>query len=157
YNRRYLDETIGRELPRARRHGHSIGLVMMDLDHFKLLNDTHGHNAGDHVLAQLGELLRAMTRGGDIACRMGGEEFAVVLPGARLEVARNRAERIRQALEDLTLEYEGVPLGRVTLSAGVAALQPHQQNWSQVMQNADRALYAAKQAGRNRVIQSEDL
>lgn len=156
YNRRYLEETIGRELPRARRHGEPIGLILMDLDHFKDLNDTQGHNAGDHVLAQVGELLRKMTRGSDIACRLGGEEFAVVLPGARVDVARKRAENIRKALEELPLQFEGRPLGPVTLSAGVAALQPHQQGWSQVMQNADRALYAAKQAGRNRVLHSED-
>lgn len=156
YNRRYLEETIGRELPRARREGHTIGLVLMDLDHFKELNDTHGHNAGDYVLAKLGELLREMTRGGDIACRLGGEEFAVVLPGAGLDVARKRAEQIRQALEALPLEFEGKPIGRVTLSAGVAALQPHQSDWVQVMENADRALYAAKQAGRNRVLHAED-
>lgn len=155
FNRRYLEETINREVPRARRTGHSIGLILVDLDHFKRLNDTHGHNAGDHVLARMGELLLDMTRGSDIACRLGGEEFAVVLPGATLEVARKRAEQIRHALEALTLDFEGKPLGEITLSAGVAALQPHQQSWAQVMRNADAALYAAKQAGRNRV-QSED-
>lgn len=156
YNRRYLEETIGRELPRARRQGHPVGLILVDLDHFKQLNDTHGHNAGDHVLSEMGALLREMTRGSDIACRLGGEEFAVVLPGAGIEVARKRAEHLRQALEVLTLEFDGKPLGSVTLSAGVAALQPHQQNWAQVMRNADAALYAAKQAGRNRVLVSED-
>jgi diguanylate cyclase (GGDEF)-like protein len=156
YNRRYLDETIGRELPRARRQGHPIGLILVDLDHFKRLNDTHGHNAGDFVLARVGELLREMTRGGDIACRLGGEEFALVLPGASIEIARKRAERVRQELEALSLEFEGKPLGPITLSAGVAALQPHQQSWAQVMRNADAALYGAKQAGRNRVLHAQD-
>ena len=156
YNRRYLEETIGRELPRARRQGHTIGLILVDLDHFKRLNDTHGHNAGDHVLAEMGELLREMTRGSDIACRLGGEEFAVVLPGAGIEVARKRAEQLRHALEELELQFDGKPLGPITLSAGVAALHPHQQNWAQVMRNADAALYAAKQAGRNKVLVSED-
>lgn len=156
FNRRYLDETIGRELPRARRQGHTIGLILVDLDHFKRLNDTRGHDAGDYVLAQVGELLRSFTRGSDIACRLGGEEFAVVLPGATIDVARKRAEQIRQALEALTLEFDGKPLGPVTLSAGVAALQPHQQSWAQVMRNADAALYGAKQSGRNRVLHAED-
>jgi diguanylate cyclase (GGDEF)-like protein len=157
YNRRYLDETISRELPRARRQGHTIGLILVDIDHFKRLNDTHGHDAGDYVLSQMGELMRAMTRGSDIACRLGGEEFAVVLPGAAIDVASKRAEQLRHALEALNLDFEGKWLGRITLSAGVAALQPHQQNWAQVMRNADAALYAAKQAGRNRVMHSEDL
>lgn len=156
YNRRYLDETISRELPRARRHGASIGLILVDLDHFKRLNDTHGHDAGDYVLSQMGELLRGKTRGSDIACRLGGEEFAVVLPGAAMEAARKRAEEIRQALAALSLEFEGKPLGPVTLSAGVAALQPHQSSWAQVMRNADAALYAAKQAGRDRVMHAQD-
>ena len=156
FNRRYLEETVNRELPRARRQGHCVGVILIDLDHFKRLNDTHGHNAGDYVLAQVGELLLGMTRGSDIPCRLGGEEFALVLPGATLEVARKRAEHIRHALETLTLEFEGKPLGPITLSAGVAAMQPHQQSWAQVMRNADAALYAAKQAGRNRVAQSED-
>jgi diguanylate cyclase (GGDEF)-like protein len=156
YNRRYLEETIARELPRARRHGESIGAIVMDLDHFKRLNDTHGHDAGDYVLARVGEMLRHSTRGSDIACRLGGEEFAIVLPGASVEVARRRAEQMRQSLEALDLAFEGKPLGRLTLSAGVAALQPHQPDWPQVMQRADRALYAAKQAGRNRVLQADD-
>jgi diguanylate cyclase (GGDEF)-like protein len=156
FNRRYLEETVSRELPRARREGHSIGVILVDLDHFKRLNDTHGHNAGDHVLARMGELLRNMTRGSDIACRLGGEEFAVVLPGAGIDVARKRAEQLREAVEALALEFEGKPLGPITMSAGVAALQPHQQNWTQVMRNADAALYAAKQAGRNRVLHSQD-
>jgi diguanylate cyclase (GGDEF) domain len=156
FNRRYLEETVSRELPRARRQGNPIGVILVDLDHFKQLNDTYGHNAGDHVLAQVGELLLGMTRGSDIPCRLGGEEFAVVLPGATLEVARKRAEEIRHALETMPLDFEGRSIGPVTLSAGVAALQPHQQSWAQVMRNADAALYAAKQAGRNRVLQSED-
>jgi diguanylate cyclase (GGDEF)-like protein len=156
YNRRYLDETISRELPRARRNGHTVGLVIVDLDHFKKLNDTHGHNAGDHVLAQVGELLRNMSRGSDIACRLGGEEFAIVMPGAGIDVARKRAEQLRAALAALSMEFEGKPLGPVTLSAGVAALQPHQHDWAQALRSADAALYAAKQAGRNRVQASED-
>jgi diguanylate cyclase len=152
YNRRYLEETMGRELPRARRLGESIGLIVLDIDHFKVLNDTYGHDAGDFVLERTGELLRAATRDSDIACRFGGEEFAVILPGASLLVARNRAEAIRASLEAMQLEFAGAPIGSFTVSAGVAAMPPHAQDWMQVLHQADRALYIAKQAGRNRVM-----
>jgi diguanylate cyclase (GGDEF)-like protein len=152
YNRRYLDETMARELPRARRLGESTGVILIDLDEFKRLNDTFGHDAGDNVLERVGDLLRSATRNSDIACRFGGEEFAVILPNATLQVARNRAEAIRSALEALKLDFGGRSLGSLTLSAGVASLPPHGQSWSDVLQQADRALYVAKQAGRNRVI-----
>jgi diguanylate cyclase (GGDEF)-like protein len=156
YNRRYLEETMGRELPRARRLGASVGVIVIDIDHFKRLNDTYGHDAGDFVLERTGELLRAATRGSDIACRFGGEEFAVILPGATLLVARNRAEAIRAALESLVIEFEGHSLGPLTVSAGVASMPPHGQDWAYTMQQADRALYTAKQAGRNRVVAAVD-
>jgi len=152
WNRRYLDETMGRELPRARRTNTAIGAIIVDLDHFKLLNDTFGHDAGDFVLVQLAELLRHATRGSDIACRFGGEEFGVILPGASLEATRNKAEAIRAAFASMNLDFEGTPLGPLTLSAGVAALPPGMQDWAQVMRLADKALYTAKQAGRNRVM-----
>jgi diguanylate cyclase len=152
WNRRYLDETMSRELPRAKRHNTAIGAIILDLDHFKHLNDTYGHDAGDFVLAHVGELLRHATRGSDIACRFGGEEFGVILPGATLESTRNKAEAIRAAFAGMQLDFEGAPLGSITLSAGVAALPPGRQDWAQVMRMADKALYTAKQAGRNRVI-----
>ena len=152
YNRRYLEETMGRELPRARRLGESVGVIVLDIDHFKNLNDTYGHDAGDFVLERTGELLRAATRNSDIACRFGGEEFAVILPGATLLVARNRAEAIRAALESLKVEFGGREIGPLTVSAGVASMPPHGQDWTHTLQQADRALYTAKQAGRNKVV-----
>jgi diguanylate cyclase (GGDEF)-like protein len=152
YNRRYLEETMGRELPRARRLGESVGVIVLDIDHFKHLNDTFGHDAGDLVLERTGELLLAATRNSDIACRFGGEEFAVILPGATLLVARNRAEAIRASLEALRIDWDGRQLGPLTISAGVASMPPHGQDWAYVMQQADRALYTAKQAGRNKVV-----
>jgi diguanylate cyclase (GGDEF)-like protein len=152
FNRRYLEETIGRELPRARRAGQSVGIILLDLDHFKRLNDTFGHDAGDYVLERVGDLLRTLTRGSDIACRFGGEEFAIVLPGASLENARNRAETIRSTFESTVFEFHGEKLGPLTLSAGVSALPPGVEDWPQVLQQADKALYTAKQAGRNRVL-----
>jgi diguanylate cyclase (GGDEF)-like protein len=156
YNRRYLEETMGRELPRARRLGESVGVIVLDIDHFKQLNDTYGHDAGDFVLERTGELLRAATRNSDIACRFGGEEFAVILPGASLLVARNRAEAIRASLESLKMEFDGQPLGTLTVSAGVASMPPHGQDWTLALHQADRALYTAKQAGRNKVVAAVD-
>ena len=156
YNRRYLEETIGRELPRARRLNQSVGVIVLDIDHFKLLNDTYGHDAGDIVLAKTGELLRSASRKGDIACRFGGEEFAIVLPGATLAIARTRAEDIRSTVEAMRFHFEGETIGPLTVSAGVAAMAPHSQDWSFVMHQADRALYTAKQAGRNKVFAAVD-
>jgi diguanylate cyclase (GGDEF)-like protein len=156
FNRRYLDETMGRELPRARRLGQSVGIIVLDLDHFKQLNDTFGHDAGDYVLARMGELLRTAIRSGDIPCRFGGEEFGVIMPGASLENARNRAEAIRAAFSSMELEFDGSRIQSLTLSAGVTALSPHDQDWGRALRLADKALYAAKQAGRNRVMAAID-
>jgi diguanylate cyclase (GGDEF)-like protein len=156
YNRRYLEETMGRELPRARRLGQSVGVIVIDIDHFKRLNDTYGHDAGDAVLERTGDLLRAATRNSDIATRFGGEEFAVVLPGATLATARNRAEAIRASFEAMRVEFAGQSIGPLTVSAGVAALPPHSQDWGFTMHQADRALYTAKQAGRNKVVAAVD-
>ena len=155
FNRRYLEESMVREVPRARRAGDGIGVVVLDLDHFKRLNDTYGHDAGDHVLGCVGELLRHATRGGDIACRMGGEEFALILPGASLEASVRRAEAIRRAFEAMDFDLDGQKIGPLTLSAGVAALPPDSNDWAFTLQQADRALYAAKQAGRNRVLAAD--
>jgi diguanylate cyclase (GGDEF)-like protein len=152
FNRRYLDATMERELQRARREGVPIGAILLDLDHFKHLNDTFGHDAGDYVLERTGELLLHATRSSDIACRFGGEEFAVILPGASLENARKRAEAIRASFEALDLVYEGRRLAPLSLSAGVAALPPEATEWPPVLQQADKALYAAKEGGRNRVV-----
>ena len=155
FNRRYLDETMAREVPRARRLRQALGILVIDLDHFKQLNDTFGHEAGDFVLARTGELLRGATRAGDIACRLGGEEFAVVMTGTPLEVACERADALRAAYATLTYDFEGTRIGPFTLSAGVAAVSPAQPDWAAAMRDADRALYAAKQGGRNRVVRAD--
>ncbi len=152
YNRRYLESSMDRELKRARRTGTTIGLIMLDVDHFKRLNDTRGHDAGDFVLGNVAEMLGHATRGSDIACRFGGEEFALILPGASLEVARERAESIRATFAAARFEFNGEPLAPMTLSAGVATLGPDDPDWSRALHQADRALYTAKQAGRNRVL-----
>jgi diguanylate cyclase (GGDEF)-like protein len=151
FNRRYLEETLQREIARAFRSGRPLGVVMIDIDHFKALNDTHGHRAGDMALQALGQLLAANTRGGDVACRYGGEEFVVALPGATLEVAHERAERLRRAVETLRVDYAGATLS-LTISAGIAAYPVHGDRVDEVLDNADQALYQAKNGGRNRCV-----
>lgn len=148
FNRRYLEEVLGQELVRAARENYPISVVLMDVDRFKALNDTHGHPAGDQVLRALGQALLANIRRSDIACRYGGEEFVVLLPGAPLAVALKRAEAWRAAFAAAPLAHNGQSL-RCTFSAGVAVYPDHGAEGEAVLQAADRALYAAKAAGRN--------
>lgn len=151
FNRRFLDEALPLEEGRARRSGGGFGVVMFDLDRFKQLNDTCGHDAGDAALRAFAKLLQGSVRSGDIACRYGGEEFVLVLPGLSLADAVHRAERIRWALSRQLLEHCGEMLGPVTVSAGVAAYPDQGSDVATVMRAADRALYRAKENGRNRV------
>ena len=149
YNRRYLDETLEREVARARREHEPLSLMMIDVDHFKALNDRHGHRAGDKVLRMLSELLMADTRAEDVACRYGGEEFLVLLPGMPLDKAHERAEEWRRDIEATSMTYEGQAL-KVTASFGIACFPEHGDNPDQLTGAADAALYAAKASGRNR-------
>jgi len=150
YNRRYLEETLWRELDRAGREGHSLSILMVDVDHFKRLNDTYGHPAGDEVLRTLGRLLQHHARSSDIPCRYGGEEFIVVLPDMPLDAARKRAERVRQDFADLRIAFGGAELV-ATLSIGVSGYAGHGNTADELIRAADLALYDAKQSGRNRV------
>jgi len=152
YNRRYLDETLEREVRRAGRSDQSVSILMLDIDHFKRFNDTNGHEAGDTVLRETSTLLSASIRSEDIACRFGGEEFVVVLPTATAEVAQARAERLRLRLHDLSPVYQGRPLGRVTASIGVAEFPRHGMTPKDLLTAADAALYQAKNAGRDLVM-----
>ncbi|MFB9993335.1 diguanylate cyclase [Deinococcus oregonensis] len=152
FNRRYLEQTFERELHRATRYSHPIGIVMLDVDHFKRFNDTYGHEAGDTLLQELGSVLRTSIRGEDVACRYGGEEFALLLPGANLEQTLKRAEAVRQAVEQMQVTSRGQRLGTVTLSLGVAAFPQHAGTLSDLLRAADFALYRAKQEGRNRTL-----
>lgn len=154
YNRRFLDETLSRELSRAERDKYSVSVVMLDLDHFKVLNDTYGHDVGDMMLKQLGKLLSTHVRAGDIACRFGGEEFVVVMPKASLSVARQRANDWRMKFEAQTIIHNGEVLN-ATLSAGVAVYPIHGSSSDEIIRKADQAMYAAKAAGRNLVITAE--
>jgi diguanylate cyclase (GGDEF)-like protein/PAS domain S-box-containing protein len=154
YNRRFLDETLSRELSRAERDKYSVSVVMLDLDHFKMFNDTYGHDVGDMMLKQLGKLLSSQVRAGDIACRFGGEEFMVVMPKASLSVAKQRANDWRMKFESQILIHEGEVLN-ATLSAGVAVYPLHGKTSDEIIRKADQAMYAAKAAGRNQVIMAE--
>ncbi len=152
FNRRYLEESLEREVARAERREGSLGVVMMDLDHFKVFNDTYGHRAGDAVLVSLGGLLPTLIRGEDVPCRYGGEEFAVIFPDATAEQVAGRADEIREALSAVPLRHADRELGRVTLSVGVASYPEHGQTPEELILAADRALYEAKEQGRNRVV-----
>jgi diguanylate cyclase (GGDEF)-like protein len=124
---------------------------MLDLDHFKRFNDTFGHQAGDELLRALGNLLQKNTRSQDIACRYGGEEFALVLSDSSLEGAYKRAEILRQQVKQMSVEYDGQTLGAVSVSMGVALFPDHGTTMGDVMRASDQALYSAKREGRDRV------
>jgi diguanylate cyclase len=150
FNRRFLDATLGRELIRCQREGLTLALIMVDLDHFKRVNDSAGHLVGDEVLRRVASLLNHDSRGSDVVCRYGGEEFLLMLPNMRLNTALERAEHYRESLASSSLLIEGQRL-RVTLSAGVACYPEHGQLPGELLAAADRALYQAKSRGRNRV------
>jgi diguanylate cyclase (GGDEF)-like protein len=152
FNRRYMEETLEIEIRRAERTERPIGVIMLDLDHFKTFNDRFGHAAGDELLRTLGALIRARLRAGDIACRYGGEEFVLILPDASGEAALQRAEDIRQKVQGLDARYMDTPLGQVTVSLGVATWPVNGRARAEILSAADAALYRAKGEGRNRVI-----
>ncbi len=155
YNRRYLQEMLDREIRRAIRSEQALGILMLDLDHFKNFNDTYGHDAGDAVLRETASFLVRSIRAEDFVCRYGGEEFVVVLPTADLRAAEARAQRIRAKLRDLVIMHEGRSLGLITASIGVAALPVHGTSEKDLLQAADAALYRAKREGRDRVTVAE--
>jgi diguanylate cyclase (GGDEF)-like protein/PAS domain S-box-containing protein len=155
YNRRYLEEMLTRETRRAVRAEQGLGVLMLDLDHFKKFNDTYGHDAGDTVLRETASLLLKSVRSEDIVCRFGGEEFIAILPAADLKVTQARAERIRSKLRELTVLHQGQPLGTVTVSIGVAELPQHGTSPKELIDAADAALYRAKNDGRDRVMTAD--
>jgi diguanylate cyclase (GGDEF)-like protein/PAS domain S-box-containing protein len=151
YNRRYMEESLEQEAQRAKRRNTSVGIIMLDIDHFKRFNDTYGHKIGDIVLHELGVVLQKNTRREDIACRYGGEEFLLILPEVSLDVAGQRAEELRLRVENLQIRYQDKTF-HITISLGVAVLSGHGFNVKDAVSAADVALYQAKERGRNQVV-----
>jgi diguanylate cyclase (GGDEF)-like protein len=160
FNHRHFQEALDAEISRAKRHAHAVGLLFIDVDHFKIYNDRHGHPAGDRLLRRLSEVLTggresglpAQTRASDIVARYGGEEFVILLPETTFEGALVKAERIRRLISDFPFESAALqPLGRVSVSIGVAAFPEHGNEKQLLIDAADRELYRAKHGGRNRV------
>jgi diguanylate cyclase (GGDEF)-like protein/PAS domain S-box-containing protein len=152
FNRRYLEESLSRELHRAQRRKAPLCVVMLDLDHFKRFNDTFGHGAGDALLREFGWVLREHLRKSDISCRYGGEEFVLILPDSSLADTRQRVEQIRALVKELQIRHGEQLLDTMTVSAGIAGAWEHGSTASELLRAADEALYAAKQAGRDRAI-----
>jgi diguanylate cyclase (GGDEF)-like protein len=150
FNRRYIEETLEREIHRADRMNNPVAAILLDIDHFKQFNDTFGHEAGDLLLQSVGRLLATNTRAEDIACRLGGDEFFVVMPDAPVNVALARAESLREAVRALKIQHQHQTLKGVTISAGIASFPEHGRMGKTVMRAADTALYQAKAEGRNR-------
>jgi diguanylate cyclase (GGDEF)-like protein len=150
FNRRYLQETLERELQRAARKDRPVSVMMLDLDHFKGCNDEFGHEAGDAVLRAVGEFLRNRTRTEDIACRYGGEEFVVILPEASQENAYQRAQQIREGIKSLEIKHDP-RLNPTTVSIGLACSSSNLFDSTLLLEAADAALYQAKRDGRDRV------
>ena len=152
FNRRYLDETLPREIHRATREEQPVSVVMIDLDHFKSFNDTWGHEAGDAILLGVAELLLDGLRASDISCRYGGEELLVVMPGADAAEAVRRMGGIANDMQKLATRVMGRELPPITFSAGVATAPEHGRDAETLVRAADRAMYLAKETGRNRVV-----
>lgn len=150
FNRRYLEETLSREINRAQRAGLPVSVIMMDIDHFKTVNDRYGHITGDQVLQALAQLISTNSRGEDIACRFGGEEFLLILPGSTIDCAVKRADEWRQKFSEMKID---TPHGTAsaTLSVGVVVFPGHGETAEDLIHTADQAMYKAKENGGNQV------
>lgn len=157
YNRRYMEETIEREFSRCIRSKTELGILMLDIDHFKSYNDNHGHEAGDLVLIKFSKLLEDKLRESDIVCRFGGEEFILIMPGAPQSVLKTRAEQIRNDLREMTFHYQGRTINNVTTSIGIASYPHHGETPKDLIKSADQALYKAKETGRDKAEVAKDI
>jgi len=152
HNRRYLEESIGHELMRAKRHNQKMSVLMLDMDHFKRFNDTFGHDAGDYVLKSLATLLTNCMRSEDIVCRIGGEELAVLLPHTDAVAAVEVGGKLCEQVRDMHLKFNDTPLGKLTLSVGAATFPVDAEEADALLKLADTALYAAKSNGRDQCV-----
>lgn len=153
FNRRYMEETLERELLRAARKGLPLGLIMLDVDDFKRFNDVHGHAVGDAILREVGNLLLGHVRGEDVPCRYGGDEFIIILPDASRTATYERAEFFCEYARQFHFKFEEQTLDTVTLSMGVAVFPEHGATSAAILRAADKALYSAKrEEGRGRVV-----
>ncbi len=151
FNRRYLDQILYGEIAHAMQSDSMVGILMVDVDHFKQINDKYGHKAGDLMLQKLGELMKNCVRAADIVCRYGGEEFVIVMPGVSEKTVGESAEEIRTRFEKLCVSLQNQEI-HATISLGVAIYPLHGSNVDEVFVNADRAMYQAKQKGRNQMM-----
>jgi len=149
-------DRLTKEIKRARRNKKPLTLALVDLDHFKKVNDTYGHEAGDHVLKAIAESLSEETRRGDFACRYGGEEFVIVMPNMNKKVAYERAEKLRNTLNSLYIPY-GIYSLTTTISVGIASYPANGQTREAILRAADKAMYAAKEAGRDHILSYDQL
>ena len=152
FNRRHMEESLDRELLRAARNAKPVTVLMIDIDRFKQFNDTFGHEAGDILLRELGSIFASITRGGDIACRYGGEEFLLILAEASVEAGYERAVKLKEQVASLQVRHRGETLRRITVSVGVAGFPQHGASAAHLVKSADEALYRAKAEGRDRVV-----
>ena len=150
HNRRYLSETLQREIEKSKREKKALSIIVSDIDHFKMINDVYGHQAGDKFLVEIGTLMKDNARSSDIICRYGGEEFLMVMPGTSLESAVKRAEEILHKCTNIIIAHEGQAL-KVAMSLGVATYPDHGQEAEEIIFKADKALYKSKKNGRNQV------
>jgi diguanylate cyclase (GGDEF)-like protein len=156
FNRRYAEETLMREIARARRESTGLSVLMIDLDHFKRFNDEFGHDAGDTALREAATLLAENVRTSDVVSRVGGEEFLLILPGASLDAALQKCDRMREKMKSLELFHRGRRLPQLMFSAGAAAFPVNGDNPEALLRAADAALYEAKHAGRDRAVAAHD-
>jgi diguanylate cyclase (GGDEF)-like protein len=156
FNRRYMEETLVRELRRAQRTGQEVTVLLLDIDHFKHFNDTFGHPAGDELLKGVSAALQSGVRAEDVVCRFGGEEFVIILFGAGCDVGQMRAEGFRECIKRLDVRYQGAALGTVSVSIGIAGFPTDGSESGSLIDAADRALYHAKAGGRDRVELARD-
>ncbi|MGV8025618.1 MAG: diguanylate cyclase [Anaerolineaceae bacterium] len=156
FNRRYMEETLERELHRASRKQYPLGIIMLDVDYFKRFNNTYGHAAGDVILREMGSLLLKQVRTDDISSRIGGDEFVVILPDASREVTRKRAEVLWEYVHHFQVQFDSKILDKISLSLGIAVYPKDGSTSATVLKAADNALYRAKHEGRDRVVMANE-